>query len=145
MANDNPMIQRRHSAPSGRWRHIVALLAVATWVLTVAICPEVPEAFGAATQPTIHGDLTSGDTGHGDLHGSCDHAAHASAVLHFSKAIRGGITFAGSAPPGVAVPHSVVAAPSCPVIEIARAIDDWRRTRCARFSSFWPHAPPLTL
>lgn len=129
---------------SGGWRRIVALVAVTAWVLAVAVCPEMPEAFAAATQPNIHGDRAGNKSGHADGHTSCHRAAHAGAVLQFSNAVRAGGTIAASAPPGVAFTRSVLTASAGPVAEIARAIDDRLRPRSARFTSFWPHAPPLT-
>lgn len=141
------VIGRRHFTLRFGWCHIVALLAVTVWVHTVAICPEVPEAFGAATQPqpTIHGDRASGDTVAVDLHGSCDHATHASVVLRLSKMIRGGGTIAGPPQPGVAISHVVLVVPTSLVIETARFIDGRPWMRSAAFPGFWPHAPPVTL
>lgn len=123
----------------------MALLAMTGWVLTVALCQEVPEAIGAATQPTVHGNQVAGGAGDVDLHGSCHGVAHASAVAQFSKALQSGGIIAGSAPSGATVPQSVLAVPTDTVVEIARAIDDCPRARGARFASFWPHAPPVTL
>ena len=136
---------RKHFMLKGGWCHIVALLAVTAWVLTVAICPEVPEAFGAATQQTIHRGEASNTTGGVDLHTSCDHAAHASVTQRFAKMIRGRGTIAGSPLPGPAIPKFAVAAPPPPVMKTARTIDDRPRMHSARFAGFWPHAPPLTL
>jgi hypothetical protein len=123
----------------------VALAAVTAWVVAAAVCPEMPEAFAAATQPNIHGDRADSKSGHADGHMSCHRAAHLEAVLQFSKAIRAGGTIAASAQLGVAFTRSDLTASAGPVVEIARAIDDRLRRRSARFASFWPHAPPLTL
>jgi hypothetical protein len=130
---------------SGGWRRIVALLAVAAWVFAIAMCPEVPESFGAATLPNIQADLSDANSGRSDRHASCHPAAHSSAVVQFSKAIRGGGAIATSAAPGVALAQPFLSASASPVVKIARAIDDRPRPRSAHFASFWPHAPPLTL
>jgi len=130
---------------SGGWRRIVALVAVTAWVFAVAVCPEMPEAFAAATHPNIHGDRAGDKSGHADGHTSCHWAAHAGAVLQFSNAMRTGGAIAASAPPDVALTQSAFAAPTSPAVAVARTIDDRLRPRRARFSGFWPHAPPLTL
>ena len=136
---------QRHSGLNGGWRQIVALLTVAAWVFAVAICPEVPEAVAAATQSSIQGLQAGKQSGHSDRHASCQQAAHASAVLKFSKAIRAADAIASSTPTGVRVTQYVLAAPAGPVTRIARAIDEQPWTRGTRFAGFWPHAPPLTL
>ena len=132
-------------AVSGGWRRIVALLAVAAWIFAVAVCPEAPEALAAATQPAIHGDHAANGPGHSDRHASCHSLSHASAVLHFAKAIRADIGLVAPPSPGAAVVHPLLAAPGEPAVAIVRAIDDRARPRSARFAGFWPHAPPLTL
>jgi hypothetical protein len=130
---------------SGGWRRIVALLAAAAWVFAIAMCPEVPESFGAATLPNIQADLADANSGHSDRHASCHPAAHSTAVVQFSKAIRVGAAIAASTPSGVALTQPFLATSSGPVVEVARVIADRPRPRSPRFASFWPHAPPLTL
>ena len=129
---------------NGGWRRLAALLAAVAWVFAVTVCPEVPEAVAAATQPTIHGNHGQGAE-HSDHHADCHRAAHASAVLHFAKAARTGGAFVASAPPGAAVTQPVPAAPANPVVAVARCRDDRSRPRNTRYVAFWPHAPPLTL
>lgn len=129
----------------GGWRRIMALLAVTAWVLAVAVCPEMPEAFAAMAQPTLHGDRVGPESEHPDKHASCHRAAHASAVLHFSKAIRAGGLIGAPAAPVTAVAQPALAVPIGPAVALTRAIDGPPRPRNVRFASFWPHAPPLTL
>ena len=135
---------REHLGLSGGWRRIVALFAVVAWVLAVAVCPEVPEAFAAAAPTPVH-DNHADASDHSNRHAACHRAAHASAVLQFAKAIRAGNAIGSPPYPTVAVAQPALVAPVGSVVQAARAIDDRPRPRSARFASFWPHAPPLTL
>lgn len=130
---------------SGRWRRIVALLAAVAWVFALTVCPEAPEAVAAATQSSIHSARADHESGHSDHHAACLRAAHASAVLHFAKAVRTGGAFAASVPPGAAVTQPVFVVSVDSVVAVRRAIDERLRPRSARFAGFWPHAPPLSL
>jgi hypothetical protein len=133
----------RHLGPTVGWRRFVALLAVAAWML---VCPEVPEAFAAAAQPAIHGHHADrASAHHADRQDSCDPAAHASAVLQFSMAIRAGGVIGAPPSPAAAVARPILASPSGLAVAVTRAINQRPPQRRTRLGGFWPHAPPLVL